>query len=271
VVVLGLGDERVLALGRHLGADPEKTAVRPGSTVKPLTAWVASRANVLESGHRVVCSGNYAPIEGMHCFGTHGSLGLTDALAISCNAYFFELGQKLGFERVRAGFLELGFGQGIGLLPTLEWLDAHPEAGVSRERSLEQTAAAIATGHGPFEVTPLALARAYSRLAKSLFSSRGKLNTEILDGLRRGVQGADGTGKRAAVEGLDVAGKTGTAESTPVGVEADDSKQNGWFAGFAPANAPEILVVVLTVEAGPGGEAAAPIAGRIFRDWHQQR
>lgn len=279
VVVLGLDDQRVLALGRHGSADPAKTAVRPGSTVKPLTAWVASRAGVLTSEYRVECGGKYAPIDGLSCFGSHGSLGLVDAIAISCNVYFFDLGQKLGFERVRAGFDALGFGKLTrlasdevgGLLPTLAWMDAHPETGLSRERSLERRAAAIAIGHGPFEVTPLQLAGAYSILAKVLLESRGKVETEIMDGLRRVVQGADGTGKRAAVAGLDVVGKTGTAESTPFGVEADDSKENGWFVGFAPADKPEILVAVLTVKAGSGGEAAAPVAGRIFREWHQQR
>lgn len=70
----------------------------------------------------------------------------------------------------------------------------------------------------------------------------------------------EGTGYRASIEGISVAGKTGTAEH-PGGAN------NAWFIGFAPVDNPEIAVAVIVEEGGTGGEAAAPIAGNIMKNY----
>lgn len=92
-------------------------------------------------------------------------------------------------------------------------------------------------------VTAESLARAYRLLALDP-------DPVLLSGLRRAV--AEGTARAAAVEGLDVAGKTGT------------SRDGAWFAGFAPASSPAVVVVVFQPAArGPSG--AAPIAADLFQ------
>jgi penicillin-binding protein A len=66
-----------------------------------------------------------------------------------------------------------------------------------------------------------------------------------------------GTGTAAAISGVQVAGKTGTAEVA-------DGDSHAWFAGFAPADDPQIAVVVIVENAGSGGSVAAPIAKKVM-------
>ncbi len=89
----------------------------------------------------------------------------------------------------------------------------------------------------------------------------------------------EGTGTSAAVPGVTVAGKTGTAElGAPAGCSgsteesgacksssaADHANTDAWFAAFAPALAPRIVVAVLLVKDGFGGETAAPVAKEVL-------
>jgi peptidoglycan glycosyltransferase len=66
-----------------------------------------------------------------------------------------------------------------------------------------------------------------------------------------------GTGTGAALNSVQVAGKTGTAEVA-------DAESHAWFAGFAPADDPQVAVVVLVENAGTGGSIAAPIARKVI-------
>jgi peptidoglycan glycosyltransferase len=72
-----------------------------------------------------------------------------------------------------------------------------------------------------------------------------------------------GTGAAARVPGLEVAGKTGTAQLL-ANSRADRGQDHAWFAAFAPAHDPEVVVVVLVERGGRGGQVAAPIARRIL-------
>lgn len=96
---------------------------------------------------------------------------------------------------------------------------------------------------GEFGVTasPLDLARAYAKLAAA-----------GVPGLSEAVE--VGTGQLAAVDGVAVAGKTGT------------TRGHAWFAGYAPAGRPGVVVVVLTRE-GTGGASAAPVAAEVLKRW----
>jgi peptidoglycan glycosyltransferase len=70
----------------------------------------------------------------------------------------------------------------------------------------------------------------------------------------------DGTGAAASVDGLDVAGKTGTAET------GREGRNDAWFIGFAPAEAPRYAFAVLVEDTeGTGGDVAAPIAASVLR------
>jgi penicillin-binding protein 2 len=272
-VVLAVGNRRLLALGEHAGADPARLVLRPGSSVKPILAWLAAEAGVLGPREKINCSGDYATAPGFHCYGVHGELDLEGALETSCNAYFFELAHRLGLARVAAGFTRFGFTRPTGLVATeaTGWV-AGPEWAASHASNGTPWELLVGTGHGPIGVTLLELALAYAELAQRLGQPSREVSTEIraeiLDGLHRVVVGARGTGRALAAAGLAIAGKTGTAEPGGyAGAEPtrSDQKENGWFVGFTPLGAPEKVVAVLVLGGGNGGETAAPIAAHILR------
>lgn len=258
-VVLDATGPRVLALGRHRGADPINQPFRPGSSVKPLIAYAAAHAAepALEAGEQVRCGRRFAPNPTLTCFDEHGTLGLSDAIAVSCNIYFYELGRRLGLAGVRAAFSGFGFGKPTGLM-------AGELSGVVGERG---TPEAIATGHGEFEATLLQLAAAYARLGRAIAKSTDPVDREIRAGLVAAVQDPKGTARLAHVPGVELAAKTGTAEAARFGETGRRQQlENGWFVGYAPVSDPAIVVAVVVLEAGSGGKSAAPIAGRILGD-----
>ncbi|MEK7836393.1 MAG: penicillin-binding transpeptidase domain-containing protein, partial [candidate division NC10 bacterium] len=79
----------------------------------------------------------------------------------------------------------------------------------------------------------------------------------------RGV-GSEGTGRGARLPGIEVAGKTGTAQ-TIANSDSARGQDHAWFASFAPADDPQIVVVVLVERGGKGGQVAAPIAREIYQ------
>jgi penicillin-binding protein 2 len=274
VVVLDVEGSRVLALGRHLGADPVTQVWRPGSTVKPLAAWIAAEHGVLAARENITCDQVFPGPEGFHCFDRHGPLDLPTAIAVSCNPYFMELGVRLGLARVTQGFLEFGLarrtglvaGEAEGFVATPAWLASKPDLPPMRREAV------VAAGHGPLEVTLLQLAVAYARLATRLSSPHARVpdavRAEILDGLGRVVNDPSGTGNAAAVPGLDLAGKTGTAEGTSFAEDQAgnaERPENGWFVGFTPCERAQRVVAVVVLGHGGGAKTAAPLAGDVFR------
>jgi cell division protein FtsI/penicillin-binding protein 2 len=272
-VVLDIEGPRVLALGGHQGADPVTQARRPGSTVKPLIAWLAAEHGLLAPRDVVTCDRAFPGPEGFHCFDRHGPLDLPSAITVSCNVYFMELGVRLGLGRVAAGLTSFGLARRTGLaagevdgfVATPEWVASTPGLPAMRREAV------IAAGHGPLEVTLLELAVAYAALAQRLSSSRSHVSDatrrEILDGLRRVVNDPNGTGRAAAVPGRDLAGKTGTAEATSFAEEqrgVQNRAENGWFVGFTPSARPRRVIAVVVLGQGGAAKTAAPLAGRLF-------
>jgi penicillin-binding protein 2 len=90
------------------------------------------------------------------------------------------------------------------------------------------------------------------------------------------VEDRHGTAYAERIEGVDAAGQTGTAQVshvTPRGVDPDRvwyfNRDHAWFAGYAPADSPEIAIVVLIEHGGGGGKNAVPVAMRVIRDWQK--
>src|SRR5690606_758511 len=150
-------DARVLALAAQNGGDPARLALRPGSTLKPLLTMIALKAGV-PPAPRYACTGAFAPVEGLHCFGTHGELDLVHALQSSCNSYFFDVALRLGLRGVQDGFRAYGFGRETGLVPG-ESPGSTPDVAVLRARQPNPQdpelwrgfAPMIGTGHGPIQ------------------------------------------------------------------------------------------------------------------------
>lgn len=210
----------------------------------------------------------------------HGEIGLSEALALSCNTYFAEKSILIGKDKLGAVAERFKINKEIDFDLALK-TSKFPY----RDNIGKTEIAASAIGQGKVEVTPLNMLLIGSAIAnkgqmakpiivRSILTSDGKIKrsneSQILDSPVDSITAnrlkdymvdvvKKGTGKSAAISGIDVAGKTGTAENS-------SGKSHAWFIGFAPADDPQVAVIVLLEEEGAtGGKAAAPIARDIMK------
>jgi len=239
------------------------------------------------------------------CAKRHEWVDLYDSVVQSCNVYFWELAEQVGLERINRYAEAFGFAErtGIGVnseakgfLATREWYVEH--YGAFRIGYTLNTA----IGQGNTRVTVLQLALAYAAIANggTLFVPQVVQNVKAPDGslsetfqprikrevgvspqhldlLRRAlvdvVQEESGTAYRARnKDGVRVAGKTGTAQVVSRKGRSEESssawyldRSHGWFAGFAPADDPQVAFAVLVEHGGSGGASAAPIATSVMQ------
>lgn len=243
ILVLDVASRSVLARA-HVGADGE---VEIASTLKPLTLGAAMDAGLDpaqqfdgEGGHWTLGEFELRDHRAEESF--DGEL----MLVRSSNIGAAKIAQEVGGARVGAFLRKLGLGQSI---------DA--------ERWASDEGLVLSTGIG-FRGTPEALAEAYVTLAADGWDGEEQvLPAEDARSLRRMLRAAtlgDATGRRARVAGMDVAGKTGSSRL--------DDGYGAWFAGMAPADNPEIVVVVYAeVPEGYGGSVSAPSFARIAHAW----
>jgi penicillin-binding protein 2 len=270
----------------------------PGSVFKLIMADAGLEEGLFNRDLTVTCRGSaifYGRSFGCGSKEGHGPLKLEQALAKSCNIFFYELGRRLGIEKIAEHAHAFGIGEktGIdlpgeqsGLMPSPEW-----KRQARGERWYPGETISVAIGQGAVSTTPLQILRAVSAIATAGLlttphvlldvedGSRNKTEWPILqipmsdESVRRIREGMWqsvnnwGTGHNAAVPGQDVCGKTGTAQ-----VVGNESKQqtgkeledHSWFVGFGNKDNPEIAVVVFIEHGGKGGVTAAPMAQKIF-------
>ena len=231
-------------------------------------------------------------------------MDLVRALITSCDTYFYELGKRLYEATPRNGRFEpqplwaqrLGMGETTGIDIGGDAAGRVPDADYKRRRFGDDRiqnrwtsgdAVLQSIGQGDVEVTPLQIARLYALLAnggtlvtpyigasvvgqdgtvRETFEAapgeRVPVDPYVLAAIRRGLEGAvqdpDGTAY-AAFSGfpIPVAGKTGTAEKK-------GKRDFAWFAGYAPATNPELVVVCVIEQGGFGGETAAPAVRQVM-------
>jgi len=280
----------------------------PGSTYKVFVAAAGLEEGAIDPEDRVFCPGTFRLGRRTYrCWkrGGHGSVNLHEAIARSCDVYFYQLGLKLGIDRM--AFFSNGFHLGrrtgialgnesAGLIPTRAWKERHVG-----EVWLKGETVSASIGQGFNLTTPMQLAVAYAAIANggTIFRPRILLRQTGPDGtveqgpepevlgkvpvspehlatitraLEAVVHETGGTGGRARIPGIRVAGKTGTAQVVHVketdGLEDDEIpfkyRDHGWFAAFAPAEAPEIVVIALAEHGGHGGSAAGPIVNAVL-------
>ncbi len=193
-------------------------------------------------------------------------------------------------------------GESAGIVPTKAYHEKHTAGGFQHGLALS-----TAIGQGAVMVSPVQLATAFSALANggTVYEPRvvqrvlteegnevtrydaqvrGNLNAKpehiamINTGLIRVVNDPNqGTGHSAAIPGVVVAGKTGTAQVREIqrgplteNVKRFKDRDHAWFAGFAPAESPRLVVVVFLEHGGGGGKDAAPVARAILEGYHQR-
>ncbi len=238
----------------------ERRLVYPGSSIKPFTLMAMLESGKLDGQTALLCK-RAVSIAGHKLDCTHPDtkqpLDAATALAYSCNSYFTTVALRLTPEQLYDAFVNDGFTSSVST-PQI-----HNDAGgsVAHAQSPEQLQLQ-AIGEWGIKVTPLGLARAFGRLA-ALQPKHDQKLAPLFEGLEGSV--AYGMGHAAQPDAaMKVAGKTGTAP-------ADEGPwTHAWFAGYAPAANPEIVVVVF-LERGHGGSEAAGVARDIFAAYAQSR
>jgi cell division protein FtsI/penicillin-binding protein 2 len=140
-------------------------------------------------------------------------------------------------------------------------LVAHEARGRIRLPSDSDSLRLEALGYRGIEVTPLELLQAYRRLAIRRGSSGIDADASVFQGLENSI--AIGMARTAGVDGMKMAGKTGTAPTR------NAKYSHGFFAGFAPAEKPEIAFMVF-LEQGRGADAAA-VAQPVLEAYARRR
>lgn len=282
----------------------------PGSTFKFVVAAAALQEGIINPFTGIHCGGAHRlGKRSFRCWrdGGHGRMNVVQALAQSCDVFFYQVGQKLGIDVIAryARAFGLGAPTGIGLsnekggiIPDRQWKLAN-----MKEPWYPGETLPVAIGQGYVTATPLQMAHAVGALAVGdRYRPRLVLRTEDVDGARvaelptqlldtldirpgvlaevreglvQVVNGGRGTGRSAAVSGVVVAGKTGTSQVVTLGrkrIKALDlpwqHRDHAWFVAFAPADAPEVAMAVLIEHAeGGGGKVAAPVAGAVLDEY----
>jgi cell division protein FtsI/penicillin-binding protein 2 len=269
----------------------------PGSTFKMVTLTGALAAHIA-TPKTTFPYATYATLDGVKLSNAGGeecggSLAL--AFAVSCNSVFAPLGVKLGAPRLVAMAERFGFNHYPGIAGAAE--STLPAAS---EIQGELDVGSTAIGQGQVQASALQMAIVAATIADGgrrpspTFAIEhpppgpSVTSVSVARTVRRLMIGVvkDGTGTSAAISGVTVAGKTGTAElktecSTSgesgeessseessstgcVGADSEASNTDAWFAAFAPALRPRIVVGVLLVKDGAGGDTAAPVAREVL-------
>lgn len=226
----------------------------------------------------------------------HGDMNLESALCQSCNVYFFDAARRIGPATIHEWAARFGLGRPTGADVDGEQGGHLPDPHVSStdEPWYPGTTRQFAIGQATLTVTPLQVARMMAAVANDGYLVEPRFREErpqvdsdrqsaspiqlvghatessgvrsriiglssetlvrVRSGLRQVVEHPRGTGKRVRMEQVPIAGKTGTAE---IGGGRND---HAWFAGYAPADNPQVAFVVVLEEGGSGGRVAGPVA-----------
>ncbi|SEL74074.1 peptidoglycan glycosyltransferase [Stigmatella aurantiaca] len=237
----------------------------------------------------------------------HGPVNGLLAMQYSCNTWFYKVADTLGLDPIADMGKALGLGSptGIavlaevpGIMPSTAYHDRLSPGGYSKGMALNSS-----VGQGDDNVTPLQLALVYASLANggTLYKPQLVQRIEDLDGnvieafqpqvvrkvninaahlkaviesLMAVVNEPGGTAYRQRLPDIKVAGKTGTAQVVTLGAVRLKthqmeffSRHHAWLASFAPAEAPELAVVVLNEHGGLGGLDAAPTGMAVIQKY----
>ena len=255
-VIVRVADNQVLA-AHNIPALTRRLAT-PGSSVKPFVLELLLESGAVQPQQTIACRRGLT-IAGRRLNCSHppemAIFSAQDALAFSCNSYFVTAATSLRNGELEQRYMQLGFNRPSGLLPGEGEGRITPAKNVT-DRQL------LAIGVEGIEITPVELAAAYLQLARIDPSKASASQKTILAGLQEATD--YGLAQSAKPERLTVAGKTGTAS------DPGTSYTHAWFAGFAPVDKPEIVVVVF-VNRGRGSVEAAQLAHRIFEAYERHR
>lgn len=281
---------------------PIQNLYSPGSVFKIVLGIAGLTEGTVRPSDRVYCGGaSYFYNHRFRCWrrSGHGSVDLKAAIQGSCDIYFYTLGQRMGIETIARYARLFGFGSATGIdlagekegvVPDKEWsLKARNSPWYPGETI------SVAIGQGPLLTTPVQVAKMMAmtanggrpvtphlRLDREL-AERSPIDVDpraiehVQEALWAVVNHYAGTGQKARVEGLEVAGKTGTVQViaqrtwTSNDELPEDKRDHAWFASYAPADDPQLVVVVFVEHGGSGSSAAAPVAKALYEKYFADR
>lgn len=264
----------------------------PGSLFKVVTGAAAMEAKVMTPEERIFDSGKHWLVDKRNAQGeAFGWINFYEALAKSDNVYFYEMGRRVGIDRLSKMAEEFGLGKATGID-----LDGESDGNVASEAYkkkvwgqdqdwyLGETMDA-AIGQSYTLATPLQMAMVYSAIANGGYRYQPYLVSRIdkLDGTPLKINSSNRLGSlpvskdtldtihkglRMVMENegtggflfqhypIAIAGKSGTAETNGL--------DNGWFVAYAPFDKPEVVVLCMFEHSGFGSDSAAPVVKKIM-------
>ncbi len=296
---------------RQLNEDPLRPLLNraiqaqlaPGSVFKIVTATAMLEDHNPPENFTSFCPG-YGTFYGRQfkcwVFGksSHGTVDVRKAIMESCDVFFYNVGMRLGIDRLSYYGSKLGIGHrtGIdlpseetGLMPSEEWVER-----VFHRKWYAGETISVSTGQGAVTTTPLQLARMIGGIAsggvfkqphmiknaqnvgEEKFALSEHTIEKVTDAMYA-VVNEGGTGASLKLAGVELSGKSGTAQVIGYATRERLGKQkkfedNAWFVGYAPRRNPEIVVAVLVQESGQhGGTASGPVVRDIIKAYYDKK
>ncbi|MBI1313529.1 hypothetical protein GC176_19740 [bacterium] len=311
------------ALWRAVQSDPRspmfprvtQMAIPPGSVFKTLTTIAGLEERVISPDEPIYCQGYFKVPSKHRCYVFrhrgygHGDMTLTSAISHSCNVYFYNVGDRLGPDRLAFWSRRMGFGQPTGIDLPGESAGHVPEPGTPQAIQLaafknQQVASSgrpvwhpgetlnFAIGQSTLAVTPLQIVRLTAAIANG-----GELVTpHVVRTVHQGGQANDtaptvsklrdhvplrpGTLQHLR-EGMEQVVARGTGRRVRIDqvqiagktgtAETGQGSDHAWFTGFVPADSPQIAFVVVLEHGGSGGAEAGPIAKKLIEKMLDER
>ncbi len=280
----------------------------PGSVVKPFLALAGAATGHIDPNETIFCNGTYRLPNVERVWRDwkpegHGHVDLIDAVAESCDIYFYELAYRMGIDAMHEWMTRFGFGTITGIDLPGERRGVMPSRDWKREQLGEPwyhgETVNTGIGQGFTLATPVQMAVSTAFLANRgrpvrphLLAAPGGATTAPLiasmeladeslwqltiDSMIEAVHGQRGTA-RAIADNLNyqIAGKTGTAQVIGIGQDEEYDEEtlderfhdHALFSAFAPADDPRIAIAVVVENGGSGSTTAAPIARTVINAW----
>lgn len=272
----------------------------PGSTFKIVTAIAGLEEHIISAQTTVDCKGGIS--YGKWHFGCwrregHGVVSLHRAIVESCDVFFYEVGKRLGIDKLHDYATNLGLGKETGIELGTERQGLIPNTAWKKENKklpwfLGETFIA-AIGQGYVSTTPLQLAVTMGSIvnggiiykptltknALPVVTGETHISSETVEVVKNGLLGVvnepGGTGWAAQSSITTISGKTGTAQVVSMRggrqYHGEIFRDHAWFVAFAPYEHPEIALSVFVEHGGHGGAVAAPIAKTAIEAYMSSR
>jgi penicillin-binding protein 2 len=277
----------------------------PGSTFKILTSLKVLQEGLINENTGFSCRGGF-PFGNrvFKCWkkGGHGGVSIHRGIVESCDVFFYNVGLKLGVDRIHEMSEAVGLtkitgidlpGEKNGLVPSTEWKQK-----TYGQPWYEGETVSVSIGQGAVWLTPAQLVQLSAfvanegvtfkpqivnrivslegktiKLFEPVMNTNVKLKKEVFRIVKEGMQGVvnepSGTAHGSQLQNISMCGKTGTAQS--VGEKGRNLGDHAWFIAFAPFEDPVISISVLVEHGGHGSSAAAPVAKSITETFLKEK